>query len=86
MSNFTCPECGTQHIDCGRQGYHTAEELKMAKRCNQLGKKLCKALSILEHCKYMLEDGLAGALEHDEAAYYQDLIDKINKLSKGQRK
>lgn len=29
MSNYTCPTCGTNHIDCGYGGYKTAKEVEL---------------------------------------------------------
>lgn len=32
MSNFICSECGTNYIDCGRDGYKTPKEIELEKR------------------------------------------------------
>ena len=32
MSNFICPTCGFTNIDCGKEGYKTAREIKLDKQ------------------------------------------------------
>lgn len=32
MSNFICPTCGLNNIDCGKQGYKTDRELELERR------------------------------------------------------
>lgn len=32
MSNFICPTCGFNNIDCGKDGYKTAREIELEKK------------------------------------------------------
>lgn len=32
MSNFICPTCGFNNIDCGKAGYKTAREIELEKK------------------------------------------------------
>lgn len=32
MSNFICPTCGFNNIDCGRDGYKTDREIELEKK------------------------------------------------------
>ena len=36
MSNFICPTCGLNNIDCGKAGYKTDKELELEKEVDRL--------------------------------------------------
>lgn len=36
MSNFICPECGINNIDCGKEGYKTPKEIRYEKALREI--------------------------------------------------
>ncbi len=66
MSNFICPTCGFNNIDCGKAGYKTAREIELEKKLDIARKNLKEigdAIGIYfrrEHTKDFAEDVLMG--------------------------
>ena len=50
MSNFICPTCGMNNIDCGKQGYKTDKEVELEKQNTQL-RKWCEEFNALDVAK-----------------------------------
>lgn len=48
MSNFICPTCGFNNIDCGKAGYKTAREIELEKKLETA----VKALRIYANLRY----------------------------------
>lgn len=60
MSNFICPECGMNNIDCGKDGYKTAHEIELEKKLEiakgafkKLKGRYCLACRCGEHCSLL---------------------------------
>lgn len=49
MSNFICPTCGLNNIDCGKAGYKTDRELELE------AKTICLK-EVLESCKEFFDE------------------------------
>ncbi len=54
MSNFICPTCGVNNIDCGTAGFKTYREIELEYKLNQLEYKLAQ----LQHKNANLEGKL----------------------------
>ena len=57
MSNFICPTCGMNNIDCGKAGYKTDREI-------ELEKKLDIAVRALITYKNLRYDGTVTGYEY----------------------
>ena len=58
MSNFICPTCGFNNIDCGKAGYKTDREIELEKKLEIA----VKALDIILNDEFILEHADAGLL------------------------
>lgn len=47
MSNFICPHCGMDNIDCGKDGYKTAKEIELENKIKTAKEKISEAKNCL---------------------------------------
>ena len=50
MSNFICPTCGFNNIDCGRDGYKTDREIELEKKL-EIAKEALEFYANKENCR-----------------------------------
>ena len=78
MSNFICPTCGFNNIDCGGDGYKTDREIELEKKLEIENKELRR---LLKECRtafevYAKEDETCGLDENNK--YAKHLLTRIS--------
>lgn len=63
MSNFICPTCGFNNIDCGRDGYKTDREIELEKKLSVTSKNLAFAKLSLRYIIDCCKDSDVNNLE-----------------------
>ena len=73
MSNFICPTCGFNNIDCGRDGYKTDREIELEKKLEIAIKALEFVVETIPADKWIDERDLESCYRKAEQA-----LTKIN--------
>lgn len=79
MSNFICPTCGFNNIDCGKDGYKTDREIELEKKLD-IAVKTLKEYANSNCWNDCLYNGRVKVNAYFQTAGYKTALQALNEL------